>query len=809
VPPPAADALPDPLGVVVELITDVEPALDSAVVAGLVNNVAPGRNTRRRLAQTLLNNPSLLTTGRSPAPRVAGSLLIALRQAGAVNISAPICADCSKQLRTMQRRGQNWYCSICGAPLLRCAICGKMRQIAARDREGRPRCHACPPDDDPMQILLKVVTALDPTLSTATVTDAVHATTSRAGQRRQLAWALQDRPELLTGAGAQAPVPSVLRLIDALIGAGSKRVVRPPCPRCLRVITLSKVLDRVRVCRNCLAKAHAQTCSRCGVRREPATRDEHGRPLCSHCLSTDPANLETCLGCARRRPFSTRTPTGPLCPSCRPTKTMTCSICGRSGACEISKATGQPWCTACQQRWAQCAGCGDVKPIRGGTLTAPLCATCTRPDPSFWRACPGCGQDQLGTRSCPRCTLRARLSELLGGAGGEVHGELHALHENLANNERPNTVLSWLNKNKASTVLAELGAGDRALTHAALDELPVSKPVEHLRAILVATNTLPPRDEHLVRLERWITVTITGHPQQQILHRYAVWHLLRRLRARNNNRPATHGQATVVQQHVRAAITLLGWLLAHHLTLQGARQGDLDVWLTNDQATGRREVGHFVRWAKHHKLTELDLAAVRWDGPSGIIDTEARWEQARRLLHDDTLKPEDRVAGLLILLYAQRAATLSRLTLKHIQVSDQQVHIRLGREPILLPEPLAALVLILIASRSGHAALGDKGTSPWLFPGGQPGRPISAERLAERLRQLGLRPGQARSTALFQLATELPAALLARMLGIHISVAVAWQRASAGDWANYAADCSRRPNGRPPTTNQDTAHIGP
>ena len=43
-----------------------------------------------------------------------------------------------------------------------------------------------------------------------------------------------------------------------------------------------------------------------------------------------------------------------------------------------------------------------------------------------------------------------------------------------------------------------------------------------------------------------------------------------------------------------------------------------------------------------------------------------------------------------------------------------------------------------------------------------------------------------------QLATDLPAAILARMLGIHISVAVAWQRASAGDWAAYAAEVSRR-----------------
>jgi hypothetical protein len=71
-----------------------------------------------------------------------------------------------------------------------------------------------------------------------------------------------------------------------------------------------------------------------------------------------------------------------------------------------------------------------------------------------------------------------------------------------------------------------------------------------------------------------------------------------------------------------------------------------------------------------------------------------------------------------------------------------------------------------------------------------PGRPISSYRLAERLREHGIYSGQARSTALFQLATDLPAAVLARMLGIHITVA--WQRASAGDWAAYAAEISRR-----------------
>jgi hypothetical protein len=147
---------------------------------------------------------------------------------------------------------------------------------------------------------------------------------------------------------------------------------------------------------------------------------------------------------------------------------------------------------------------------------------------------------------------------------------------------------------------------------------------------------------------------------------------------------------------------------------------------------------------------------------------------------------------LLVLLYAQRASTISRLTLSDVETRDQETQLRLGPRPIVLPEPLAGLVLQLVSRRHGHAVLGDQGTSLWLFPGGQPGRPISASRLAERLRELGVHAGLARSSALLQLATELPAAVIARMLGVHIKVAVEWQRASGGDWTSYAADYSRR-----------------
>lgn len=43
------------------------------------------------------------------------------------------------------------------------------------------------------------------------------------------------------------------------------------------------------------------------------------------------------------------------------------------------------------------------------------------------------------------------------------------------------------------------------------------------------------------------------------------------------------------------------------------------------------------------------------------MDDEAHWDTARRLLHDDSLKPEDRLTGLLLLLYTQwPAAVLAR-----------------------------------------------------------------------------------------------------------------------------------------------------
>ena len=794
--PAAGHLAGDPAGVMTEIVAAAGHELARDQIREVVVAVAGERARARRAAAALAARPGVLADGLSPAPLVIADLLIGLREAGAGSVCAPRCARCRKELRAFERRGQDWYCGACFIRPVPCSACGQTRRVDSLDRAGRPRCGRCPERDgrDPVAVIAALITAMDPAADPGVIAAAARQAASRPSGQRKLAWALESNPELLTGSGHLTPVLAVLRLIGLLNDAGITAVTAPACPRCCRQVPLAGTLDGQRACRTCTGRSRTGQCSRCGKVREPASRDEQGRLLCMNCLVNDPVNLETCLNCGRRRRVGTRRPHGPICPACPPLPVLACSICGQDAPCGMSRLTGQPWCVTCQQRRAPCASCGHTGPIGSGTVDHPLCGACTTPE--FNLGCPACGTSRLPGR-CPDCRLSRRLTELLTGPGGSVHPALQPLNQALAATGRPVIALRWLGRDLVAALLRDLASGRRQPTHAELDHLPPGPALAHFRSVLVATGTLPARDENLARLERLldgILTTRTDPGQRQILHRYAIWHRLRRLRRRADGSEVTCEQDNVVRQHVRAAAGLLDWLTAQHLTLADCRQGDLERWLTTGGARNRRPAGHFVRWAARQHLTTLDFPATRWQGPARPMDDQARWDAARRLLRDDTISTRDRLAGLLVVLYAQPTARITRLTTSHIEATGTQVTIRFGQAPIALPAPIATLTEQYLASRRGHATTGAGAPSPWLFPGGQPGRPISASYLGHRLKTIGIHPGQARSTALFQLATELPAAILARMLGIHINVAVAWQHASAGDWTTYAAGISRRPH---------------
>ncbi|WOX19911.1 hypothetical protein [Streptomyces solicathayae] len=113
-----------------------------------------------------------------------------------------------------------------------------------------------------------------------------------------------------------------------------------------------------------------------------------------------------------------------------------------------------------------------------------------------------------------------------------------------------------------------------------------------------------------------------------------------------------------------------------------------------------------------------------------------------------------------------------------------------------MPELLARLLADLAdqAPPGGWAANAPR---RWFFPGVRPGRHISASVLSRRLAAHHIPIRASRTTALVQLAQDLPPAIFAPMLGLHPITAQQWRRRAATDWTAYfeARSTSRAPGG--------------
>jgi len=138
------DVLADPVGTAVALITAMDPGLSREAAEQAVTGVARGRAVRRKLAAALAGRPGILTDGRSPAPKVAGDLLLALRKAGSAVISPPACAGCGRQLRTLSRLGQDWYCAPAPAGTAAARPAGGKRSSPAVTGKGSPAAPGAP-----------------------------------------------------------------------------------------------------------------------------------------------------------------------------------------------------------------------------------------------------------------------------------------------------------------------------------------------------------------------------------------------------------------------------------------------------------------------------------------------------------------------------------------------------------------------------------------------------------------------------------------------------------------------------------------
>jgi hypothetical protein len=155
-----------------------------------------------------------------------------------------------------------------------------------------------------------------------------------------------------------------------------------------------------------------------------------------------------------------------------------------------------------------------------------------------------------------------------------------------------------------------------------------------------------------------------------------------------------------------------------------------------------------------------------------------------RLVADDNLELIDRVAGCLVLLYAQPVTRLVKLKVVDLESRGEEVWLRLAGEHLPLPEPLSRLVLEL-RNRRRNMRTAANPQSVWLFPGRSAGQPIRAGHLSRRLTAIGV-GRTARVAAFHQLVREIPAPVVAELLGYNPRVAAARAAELAVDWAAYA-----------------------
>jgi hypothetical protein len=309
--------------------------------------------------------------------------------------------------------------------------------------------------------------------------------------------------------------------------------------------------------------------------------------------------------------------------------------------------------------------------------------------------------------------------------------------------------------------------------------------------MLVAGGVLPARDEVLARMERSSRDVLSGinHPaDRRVMQAYLTWRVLRRLRYRSGISPAPRTPSGQSRHQVRAVAAFLAWLRQHDLALASCRQGDVETWLATSPAA--YDIRDFLAWAADRKHSrKLDIPecsagpARRLAPPSGGNSSAA--------LHNDTLGLTDRAVGCLLLLSGQHLSRTAAMTTSQIIIRDDGVHVRFGKHEV--PNSLGRILTGLTRTGRARTGIGSPPTSPWLFPGGMPGQPIT-------------RPGSASASApsasgtartpgvMTDLAAQLPAAVLADLLKITPDTIVRWMHQAGADWNRYAAEIARTRN---------------
>lgn len=769
----------------------------------------------------------------APAGACAGCGRSDIRLRGRADDGGRLCSNCC----AIRRSGT-------------CTHCGEHARINGRDQDGQPLCQRCRQrivrhehDTGALERIIAAVAAADPTLDREVIGAVLASVAEHARSLRRIARHLDAHADVFTVGPTDQR--SLRRFVEALIAAGAQlSVIHPACVCCGRCQPPDTRHPSGWLCATCANQSRSARCVDCDAIRLVTERDAGGRPRCARCINRtrrrqrlEPINTaiserldgididptviaevldevaypvptrqrlldalehEPALTAPARRSHLTRrliatlnnnganlptrarpgVPPDYRCPACdRPTlrqNKIRCNTCTpqsptrarvRRGTCAQCTRTAVPVddhdrCGTCR-RWAsyQCATCITT---RGLTI------------------------DPVGVRRCHPCILADELDELCGPNPPEW---LIAIRGALAASKTTAATRHWFRHTTGGKLLAGLAVGTAPLTHEHLDQHP-TRSVAHLRGLLIAAGALEPDDRWLSRLEAQLADTISATDDsgdRRVLASWLRWKAVARLRRRVERGQTSIHSAPNLRRQVAHIAGFLADLHAQQRSLTDCCQADVDAWFAQPNKTAIL-VRPFLHWAQQHRHlpSQLELPPGRQPGTRTAVDIEHRWQLARRLISDTGIAPDDRVAGALVVLYAQPLTRIVGLTTSHVHhFADGRTTIDLTGHHIELPDPLANLARQLPHRRLAGTV--DQLPTNRLFPARRADRHITTTALGNRLRRLGIEPRRTRLAALTQLASEIPPAILANAIGVSARTATQWVTTSGGDYAAYSA----------------------
>ena len=438
-----------------------------------------------------------------------------------------------------------------------------------------------------------------------------------------------------------------------------------------------------------------------------------------------------------------------------------------------------------------CIDCGLLRRAYRHHDGRGYCFRCAGVNPIFFRPCPRCGESAYLNRNlCISCRAHESVHLLFTDEVTASDRRILAMRDACLAAD-PIAVQAVFNRPK---IVAQLRMALTAPTgfpsHQDLDAAGTDMATRTVRSFLVQYGILPSRDDHLARLEQWITetmMTIKQSEERHALTGYARWAHLRRLR--EQTAPTRFAQISSIRREIRMILELLAWTRNQGHCLVELTQLDLDSWAAAGPQDCYR-VHNFLRWAAANgNCRRLSFEKRPASHPLATAhDEDAQWESLRTIFDGSShIKPPIRLAAALVLLYGASVSKIVQLTVDDITLDREVLFVRLGRVPLALPHQVGQLAVLTKESRRSGTIFHAADEPHWLFPGAAAGKHLSVAALRERLYALDISPRSARSHALTHLAHELPAAVLAGLTGLHISTASHWMQAVSAPQASYAA----------------------